>query len=116
MIISNVCPQMGMPGYSVSFLFLAFGIPSKHFKLASLGLVHLVAFELSNLWRSSFTHQLLYSCVSKVGGFGAVWVFGHLGRFFFCFWSFRELSNFEICFASFVLILKKSSFFLFQCC
>ena len=36
--------------------------------------------------------------------------------FFFCFWSFRELSDFEICFASFVLILKKSSFFLFQCC
>ena len=34
--------------------------------------------------------------------------------FFFCFWSFRELSNFEICFASFVLILKKSSFFLFH--
>ena len=32
--------------------------------------------------------------------------------FFFCFWSFRELSNFEICFTSFVLILKKSSFFL----
>ena len=34
--------------------------------------------------------------------------------FFFCFWSFRELSNFEICFISFVLILKKSSFFLFS--
>ena len=34
--------------------------------------------------------------------------------FFFCFWSFREPSNFEICFTSFVLILKKSSFFLFS--
>ena len=34
--------------------------------------------------------------------------------FFFCFWSFREVSNFEICFTSFVLILKKSSFFPFS--
>ena len=46
------------------------------------------------------------------GGFGAVWVFGHLGRFSFSFviWSVREFSYFEICFASFCSDFKKFIF------
>ena len=40
-------------------------------------------------------------CCQVAGGFGAVWVFGHLARVFFVIWSFREFSHFKICFASF---------------
>ena len=46
------------------------------------------------------------NCLLFDGGFGAVWVFGHLGRFSFVIWSVSEFSYFEICFDSFCSDLK----------
>ena len=41
-------------------------------------------------------------------GFGAVWVFGHLGRFFsFDIWSFREFSHLKVCSRQFCSVFGK---------